>query len=256
MRRVVSGVFAVSILFTFNQCVQEYEEVQVVDKSFEAVGNEAVENPHGNVSTEIDDFIQDNEESGPITEEADIVPEEEQETGGTVAARTASSVGVLNFEQIDASFSALTGVDRRDFNDVNQAYVDNFLALPGNNSVKEFNASNTMAVFKVASAYCSRMSREAALRDAFFNGIINVGQTPNQALSNNAQKGAFIDGMIARLWGMNVDEDMVMSPTKVELLALVDELLADENLGAANTTRIVAVGICSAMMSSPQVIYL
>lgn len=240
-RRITSGVSAIAILLMFNQCVQEYEEVQEVEVAPIQMPNDSIHSV-GDV--------------GSGEEDADIVPEEEKETGATEVARTAASVGVQNFEQIDASFSALTGMSRFNNNNIRDAYNANFLGLPNNNSVKSFNAANTMAVFKLASTYCSELSNNMTARNSFYNGVLDLTRTPSQVLATAAQKQAFIDGMMTRLWGAGVEEGNPMNQARSELLLLVDELLADENMGSANTTRIVSVGICAAMLSSPQVIYL
>ena len=242
-RRITSGVSAIAILLMFNQCVQEYEEVQEVEVAPIQMPNDSIHSV-GDVG------------SGSNEEEADIVPEEEKETGATEVARTAASVGVQNFEQIDASFSALTGMSRFNNNNIRDAYNANFLGLPNNNSVKSFNAANTMAVFKLASTYCSELSNNMTARNNFYSGVLDLTRAPSQVLANSAQKQAFVDGMMSRVWGSGVEDGDPMNQARSELLLLVDELLADENMGSTNTTRIVAVGICAAMLSSPQVIYL
>ena len=260
--RRVSGAFtACAVLLMFNQCVQEYEELNEVEVSKISAPND---NIHNNIGG-----------GEPEQEEADITPEEEREVGATAAARTAASVGVLNFEQIDATFSSITGMSRFNNADIRNAYNENFLGLPDSNNIKSFNAANTMAVFKLASQYCASMVSNASARDAFFSGIINMNQAPNSVLSNNTQKNAFVDGMIAKIWGSNVYDNQMLNGyqamtldangnevmtnipgAKTELLGLVDDLLEDESLGSSATTRAVATGVCAAMLSSPQVIYL
>ena len=235
--KFISSFSALGILVLFNQCVGQYEEIQEVQ--FEKVKDSGSPGP-------TDSFHGD----------GDIVPAGQGETGATEVARTAASVGVLNFEQIDASFQSITGVDRRLFNDVNNAYNDNFLGLPGNNSVKEYNASHTMAIFKVASAYCARMKNQTDLRNIFYGGFINLNLSPNQVLANAAQKSSFIDGMIDKIWGVDVGDPSVIEATKQEMLVLLDELLEDESPTSSATTRRVATGVCAAMLSSPQIIYL
>ena len=236
--KFISSFSALGILILFNQCVGQYEEIQEVQ--FEATVNDT----------------DNSSQTNSFHDEGDIVPEEEAETGATEVARTAASVGVLNFEQIDASFQSITGVDRRLFSDVNNAYIDNFLGLPGNNSVKEYNASHTMAVFKVASAYCARMKNQTDLSNNFYGGFINLNLSPNQVLANAAQKSSFIDGMIDKIWGVDVGDPSVIEQTKQEMLVLLDELLEGESPTSSATTRRVATGVCAAMLSAPQIIYL
>lgn len=261
-RRLTGAISACAIMLMFNQCVQEYEEVQEVEFEKINMPNDDIHN----------DFTGDNP-GGPIEDEADITPEEEKERGATEAARTAASVGVLNFEQIDATFSAITGMSRFNNNDIRDAFNENFLGLPESNDIKAFNAANTMAIFKLASQYCASMVANTTARNAFFGDFINLNQSPNSVLSNSTQKRAFVDGMISKAWGVADDEMLngyqamkldadgneVMSSipgARNELLSLVDDLLDGENLGQSNTTRAVAIGVCSAMLSSPQVIYL
>lgn len=270
-RRVTSAVSACAILVMFNQCVQEYEEVQEVEFSPVTMPNDNIHNDIG--AGEVP--VEPPQSGGAIIEEAPIVPEEEKEKGATIAARTAASVGVLNFEQIDATFSAITGMSRFNNTDIRNAYNENFLGLPETNDIKSFNAANTMAVFKLASQYCASMVQNNTARNNFFNGIINLDQAPSSVLSNSTQKLAFVNGMISKIWGDNVaDTDMlngydamkldadgneVMMPipgARNELMSLVDDLLDGENQGSSNTSRSVAIGVCAAMLSSPQVIYL
>lgn len=239
VRKVVSGLMAVSILFMFNQCVQEYEEV----KEVAATITPPSDYNHSNI-------IEDDGNSAPITEEAEVVPPNFSEQGDTVIARTATSVGLKNFEQIDASFSALTGIPRSN-NNVRSAYNDNFLGLPGNNAVKENNASKVMAIFKVASAYCVEAANS---NSQLFQGF-NLGQASGTALGNNAGKMALVDAVIAGAWGQGVEDGETMSMSRNELSALIDELLQGQG-SSAQTTRRVAAGVCAAALSSPQVIYL
>lgn len=221
-------VSLVSILFVFTQCVKQTEINKV---SFDPVD---VVDPHGG------DPVTDGVDGGSITGEF-------SEQGATEVAKSVTSVGIKDFEQIYRSMAAVTGINPADERDIRDAYEDLSSQLPNDNSIKTFSSSTQFAIFKLGSEFCDTMVDNGTYRNAAFP-TANMGA----GLNNASSKGQLVDDLMNRFWGVGVQDAQLVADTRMELLSLVDELQSGETLNAT-TTRNVAKGVCSSLLITPPI---
>ena len=230
--KVLSIAMLLGVFFTFNQCVvQQYDSV--VTKT--------------NSDIEVDPYHSD-----PITN-GETLPGgsgEFEETGSTEVARLVTDVGVKDFEEIYVTFQILTGVNISNEGTLRSVYSDIVSQLPFDNSIKNFGTANQIAIIKLASEFCHTTFNKSVYYNVFFNNF-NVGQTSNNAFSNNG-KMMMIQDMINRFWGSNVQPINVEENAKTELNILIDDLLVGLN-NSTTTTRTVAKGVCTSLLSSAPV---
>lgn len=234
--KIASSVMLVTIFFTFNQCVvQQYNAP--------ATSNSQVVNDTPTPSTGdpvIDSGTPPSGGSGEF-----------QETGATEVARIVTDVGLKDFEEIYMTMSVLTGVDSNE-NNVKNLFNTLNTQLPTDNSVKNFMTSQQIAIIKLSSEFCHRAFSSSSIYNNFFNNF-NIGLTPAQGLDANG-KNIMINDFISRFWGYNVQPQGVQDEAVAEMSALIDDLLTGENMNSTSTTRKVAKGVCTSLLSSAPVI--
>lgn len=157
-------------------------------------------------------------------------------------------LGVKNFEQINETMSVLTGVDPST-RDIENTFEELEVQLPGDNNIKSFLSANQVAITKLAAEYCDVLVDDGTLRAQVWPGL-NFSNSPNQVLSNNAQKLGVIIQTLDKFWGMTTDN---RATSETEMLSLMNDLLAGENLGNRGTTATVMKGVCTAALASAEV---
>lgn len=230
-----STIMLVVVFLTFNQCVvQQY--------------NAPVSKVDSNVSH--DDVTGDpviNSGTPPVGGTGEFA-----ETGATEVARLVSDVGIKDFEQILYSMEVLTGVQASSGSPVLNLYNTLNSQLPTDNSVKNFMTSQQIAIIKLSGEFCHRLFEDASLYNSFFTNF-NITQNPNQALASQNGKLSMINDFIDRFWGVNVQPQGLEDEARVEMTAMIEDLLIGENMNSTTTTRKVAKGVCTAMLSSAPV---
>lgn len=161
-------------------------------------------------------------------------------------------IGIKNFEQINETMSVLTGVSTG-ANAINNTYNELEVQLPTSNSIKSFLSANQVAITKLAAEYCDQLVNSGPLRGAVWPGF-NFGGTPNQELNNDAKRSAIINQTLDKFWGPSVGGNRTTS--QLEMLSLVNDLLAGENLNSATTTQTTLKGVCTAALASAQVTFM
>lgn len=228
-----SVVMIALMLTTFNQCVvQEYNlaENKVNNVVEEEEEEEVVDVPVGG--------------SGEFTE-----------TGATEVARTITSVGVKDFEEVYYTMSVVTGIDPADEESIRNTFADLRTQLPFDSSIKQYTTANQIAVIKLGGEFCHILFSKSQYYNNFFNNF-NIGQTPNQTLVNQASKDTLIDEFINKFWGQNTQPAEVENIARAELSLLIDDLLVGENMNSSGTTRDVAKGVCSSLIASAPLVLL
>lgn len=221
------------MLTTFNQCVvQEYNlaENKVNTVVEEEQEEEVVDVPSGG--------------SGEFTE-----------TGATEVARTITSVGIKDFEEVYYTMSVVTGINPADEGSIRNTFADLRTQLPFDASIKQYTTANQIAVIKLGGEFCHILFSKSQYYNNFFNNF-NIGQTPNQTLVNQASKDTLIDEFITKFWGQNTQPAEVENIARAELSLLIDDLLVGENMNSSGTTRDVAKGVCSSLIASAPLVLL
>lgn len=222
-----------AVFTTFNQCVVQQFDVETTEVE---TTPEKINDYH-----EIPVF-----DSGAVQFE---------ETGATEVARTITSVGVKNFEEIYQTMSVLTGIDPADEGSIRNTYSDLSSQLPTDDSVKSYLTANQVAVIKLGAEFCERLFSASKYYNDFFPRF-NIGMGPRDLLNGN-NKQVMAQDFIAKFWGENTQPDALVMTTESEMSALITELAAGmENSTNASNTRTIAKGVCTAMISSAPVVLL
>lgn len=170
------------------------------------------------------------------------------------------NVGIKNFDQVNATFSVLTGVPETNAN-VRAEYNAIRASLPLNNDIRTFGGSTQNALLKLAARYCDEAMRSDALRVNVLPGnlllptnaaltVANVDNTvPAQALTpaNNAK---IVDFMIDKFW--NRPANAPANEDDMRLITLINELALNE-AASGTTTRNVLTGVCTAALANANV---
>lgn len=232
--KVLSVTMLVGIFFTFNQCVVQQYDAPVVKNSTDEVTS-GVDPWHG-------DPVMNSEGTGTG---------EFEETGATVVSRLVTDVGFKDFEQIYITFQILTGVDISNEGTLRSVYADLQSQLPVTNNVKSFSTAHQIAIIKLASEFCHTVFNKTQYYNSFFNNF-NIGQTAADAYSQ-AGKYSITQEFINKFWGESVQPFSVEQTAKQEMGPLIDDLLVGTNMNSTTTTRTVAKGVCTSILSSAPV---
>jgi hypothetical protein len=167
-----------------------------------------------------------------------------------------TTAGVRNFEQVNATMMAVTGVEG------NSAVISRFNTLksqlPTDNDIKAFSFSNQIAVTVLAAEYCNALvtntnnvyttQRTAAV------GAINFGANPSVAL-NAAGKADVAQKLLAKFWGAGLAASPNAATTQASIVTLLGDLVAGET-DNTTTTRKAVTGACTAVLSSSPILIL
>ena len=167
-------------------------------------------------------------------------------------------VGIRNFDQINYSLSAITGVAPTSAIGVTGqpatvalVYAAEKSSLPTGNDVKAISPAQVSSATKVAAAYCSgliNVPANATQRTAIF-GTFNFAGLPSAVFTDNS---ALISSLTA-LWGSNLASNGDMANYKAILDQLIKDLVAGKPDTAATTTAAVT-GACAATLGSAPVL--
>jgi hypothetical protein len=176
-----------------------------------------------------------------------------------------TAVAIKNYDQVNATFSVMTGVP------TNHTPVENLFnevkaSMLVTNDLVTMGPSVQLAIFKLAQVYCREATLSTTLRNAenvelrrvLYPSYPFFGQSPNptQAFNQTANlKVEIIRGLVSKLWGPGVS---AQPDAEAELLALFDELIAGVPANENNNQQTMSIlwGMCSAVLSaSPTVIF-
>ncbi len=168
-----------------------------------------------------------------------------------------SHIGVRTFDEINATYAAITGVDPEEPN-VDMTYQELRQSLPAVEDVNTFLSSHQVAIAQLAIEYCNALVEDTSLRAQKFPGF-NFGAAPATAFSP-ANRVDFVDPLIAMVVGNSRTGPQIATQPS---FAVVNEELATfatdgnrpDNLvqrlvdGGSSTTAI-AKGVCAGALGS------
>lgn len=157
------------------------------------------------------------------------------------------ATGIKDYEQINMTMSVLTGVDP---NSVSGAFNQASSSLPTENDSKQFSSSNQVAITKMAAEYCNSLIGNNTLRTAFYPDY-NFNMKPKEGLTQE-NRDFIIEQTLTKFWG-EVATDDEKAQAHEELNVLIDELLENENMDSTATNQNVIKGVCTVVLSTPQV---
>lgn len=151
-----------------------------------------------------------------------------------------TGVGFRNFDQINQSYSSLTGVPS-DNPVVAQAFLDLRGSLPFKPTVATITPGQVSAYTKLAAFYCDEAAKDQGLRSAIF-GNLDFNAAPAQAFQNPAP---VVASVVNRFFRPDYAGLAEAAPDLAEIESLVQEIL----VGKTDTSA-VAMGLCTAVLSS------
>jgi len=170
----------------------------------------------------------------------------------------APRVGVRTFDEINATFAAVTTVDPQTLN-VNMAFTSLRQSFPATANAKAFLSSHQVAIAQLAFEYCSALV-DGPNAAAFFNNF-DFTQSPASAYGVPS-RNQVIDPLIDNLVGIAVmsqpdfvviqDELGYALPNGVRPTNLIDQMMVpnpDPTEPQADT-RGIAKGVCGAILGS------
>ncbi|WP_395338910.1 LamG domain-containing protein [Ningiella sp. W23] len=160
-----------------------------------------------------------------------------------------AEVGVRNFEEINASMSALTGVASNQ-NDVYVTYTQLRQQLPSVTALDSFLASNQMAVTQLAIKYCDALVEDTNLRAQYFPNV-NFSANANNGFSEDT-KAAIITPLSQRMLGSGLSSQPQSSQIYSEISALIERLstCSASSSCSVDTTKTVVKASCAALLGS------
>ncbi len=173
-----------------------------------------------------------------------------------VIAQAVVNVGVMNFDQINATFAVLTGMDP-DRNNIRNMFEDVKTSLPLDNNVKNFSATAQSSVVKLAAEYCFEAIRNnrATINGSGLGGRefvasgFNFNQRPDQV--DATERALLVKRILDNFWQRDPAAAPTADDSELENLYLL--LVAGED-NNANSTRAAAVGICASALSNANVL--
>ncbi len=159
-------------------------------------------------------------------------------------------VGIKNFEQLNYTFSELTGVPVSN-GAVNGAFNAVESTLPSENEVKVLQSSNQVAITRLAAEYCNQLigtNNFTASRDAI------LGANVLTLAPNAINKSSVINRITNAFWGEGVIDPVELDSSRLMLIDLYDDIvMMDAAPNAVQTTNKALRGVCTAALSSAYV---
>jgi len=176
------------------------------------------------------------------------------------AEELAPDIGVKTFDEIDATYAAITGVDRTGYQSggnfpVDETYQELRQSLPAVEDVEAFLSSHQVAIAQLAIQYC-----DAAVEDETIWTGFNFGAAPSQAFSAGNREN-FVEPLIARAVGhSSTSAEIATQPSYAAVYSelasyqsgggLRPDNLIDRLLSGTSDTRAIAKGVCASVLGS------
>jgi len=177
----------------------------------------------------------------------------------TVDTRSAD-IGMKTFDEIDATYAAITGVDRVTYQRggifmVDETYQELRQSLPAIESPEAFLSSHQVAIAQLAIQYC-----DAAVEDNTMWPGFNFNAAPGTAFAVGA-RDAFVEPLIQRAVGHSSTSTPILSQPSYavvhqEMASFISgggarpDNLIDRLLAGTSNTRAISKGVCASVLGS------
>lgn len=168
-------------------------------------------------------------------------------------------IGVRTFDEIDAAYASITGIDRTTYQRggnflVDETYQELRQSLPAVEDIEAFLSSHQVAIAQLAIQYC-----DAAVEDnTIWTGLdFNVNEATFFSVAN---RGSFVEPLIARAVGhSSTSPQLATQPSYLTVYGEVadfpgagarPENLVDRLLSGNSDTRAIAKGVCASILGS------
>jgi hypothetical protein len=170
----------------------------------------------------------------------------------------ASRIGLRTFDEINATFSSVLGIDWTRYTNVDMTYQELRQSLPAVEDINTFLSSHQVALAQLAIAYC----------DAFIGTNSNPGpadsdpsfpagffSAPASTSFSAANRGNYITPLVNRILGTGLASQPAFADVNGELATLTasggrPNNLAQRLLDGGSGTRAIAKGICAATLGN------
>lgn len=175
------------------------------------------------------------------------------------------TLGVRNFERVNASIAALTTVNPQN-SSVESTYEELVQQLPSGPDLRSFVSANQVGVAKLGVEYCDVLvgdegSGSQTLRNQFFNNAGSFGwnQPPATAFANPADVDLITDPLLDKIVGAGLRGDVGGLPARDQVEAMLDQLIVDLSATCGgggqpacdgSYTKSIVKGLCTAVVSS------
>jgi hypothetical protein len=169
----------------------------------------------------------------------------------------ASRIGLRTFDEINATFSEITGIDWTDFANVDLTYSELRQSLPAVEDINTFLSSHQVAVAQLAIAYCDALvnadGNPNPTRGQMFPGF-NFDAAPGTAFSAG-NRSLFVDPMINYVMGTGLASQPAYADVNAELATFQaaggrPDNLVDRLIAGGSDTRAISKGVCAAMIGN------
>jgi hypothetical protein len=171
-----------------------------------------------------------------------------------------SDIGVKTFDEIDATYAWITGVDRVSYQNggafpVEETYQELRQSLPAVEDPNTFLSSHQVAIAQLAIQYC-----DAAVEDSTIWSGFNFGAAPGTAFSVG-NRDSFVEPLIARAVGHDSNDPQILTQPSYAIVhaevasyvaggGLRPDNLIDRLLTGTSDTRAIAKGVCASVLGS------
>ena len=167
----------------------------------------------------------------------------------------ASEIGLRTFDEIDASFGAVLGIDRTNFTNVDITYQELRQSLPAVEDINTFLSSHQVALAQLAIAYCDAMVNADGVtaKGQLFPGF-NFDAPAGTAFSA-ANRDAFVQPLIDNIMGTGLASQPTYASVHSELATFQaaggrPDNLVDRLVNGGSNTRAISKGVCAAMLGN------
>lgn len=235
--QVVLPLLLALVLLTFNHCGVDHLN-QRAPKNKQSL-NQSTSSPSLSTDTvsEMDSNPVVNAGGDPTEPEEEIVIQEVH-------------VGVKNFEELNQTMSLLTGVPTS-ASSITNLYRDLQVQLPTSNDIKSLLSINQLSMMKLSAEYCHLLVEDGTKRAVIWP--TTVFSEAAQTAVFGAKRTAILDAMMLKFWKVQSQDLASYQAERIEMGALIDELLVGMNLASSTTTRTIIKSVCTAALSSAHV---
>jgi len=169
----------------------------------------------------------------------------------------ASQIGLRTFDEINATYSAATGIDWADFTNVGDTYLELRQSLPAVEDINTFLSSHQVAIAQLAIAYCDALvnmdGNPNPTRGQMFPGFNFDAPAGTEFAVGN--RDLFVTPLINHIMGTSLTSQPAYADVYSELASFSaaggrPNNLVQRLVDGGSNTRAVSKGVCAAMLGN------
>lgn len=169
----------------------------------------------------------------------------------------AAQIGLRTFDEINATYSEVLGIDWTDFTNVNDTYMELRQSLPAIEDINTFLSSHQVAIAQLAIAYCDALvnmdGNPGPARGQMFPGF-NFDAAPATAFAVG-NRDLFVNPLIDYIMGTGLTSQPSYAVVYDELASFQaaggrPHNLVQRLIDGGSDTRAISKGVCAAMLGN------